>query len=160
MASGMTKKQVISGFVNSTEWANLCLSYGILSGGTGVPNITIAPSDDIKTFVTRLYSVCLSRKPDNWGLNDWSNQLANMKISGSVAAHGFLFSTEFTNRNVSDAEFVTTLYQTFMNRQPDQAGFDDWVGRLASGASREDVFQGFAGSAEWALICSDYGIIK
>ena len=93
-------------------------------------------------------------------MNDWSNKLANMQISGSVCAHGFFFSDEFTGQALSNDEYVTRLYRTFMNREPDPAGFADWTGRLASGATREDVFQGFAGSAEWALICADYGIIK
>jgi len=87
-------------------------------------------------------------------------QLANRQISGSAAAHGFFFSEEFTIQNFSNDEYVTRLYRTFMGREPDPSGFADWAGRLANGASREDVFQGFAGSAEWAEICSNYGIIK
>ena len=160
MAAGMSKKQVIRGFIDSTEWANLCLTYGIMSGGNGVPNITIQPSAEVRAFVTRLYSTCLGRDGDSWGMNDWSNKLANMQISGSVCAHGFFFSDEFTGQALSNDEYVTRLYRTFMNREPDPAGFADWTGRLTSGATREDVFQGFAGSAEWALICADYGIIK
>ncbi len=160
MAAGMSKREVIRGFIDSTEWANLCLTYGILSGGNGVPNITIEPSDEVRAFVTRLYSTCLGRDGDPWGMNDWSSQLANMRISGSVCAHGFFFSDEFIGQNLSNDEYVLRLYRTFMNREPDPAGFADWTGRLAAGASREDVFQGFAGSAEWALICADYGIIK
>ena len=48
----------------------------------------------------------------------------------------------------------------YTNREPDAAGFADWVGQLNNGASRESVFQGFAGSAEWADICAQYGILK
>ncbi len=160
MAQGMSKRDVIRGFINSTEWANLCLTYGIRSGGSGTPNITITPSEDVKAFVERLYSKCLGRKGDPTGMKDWSNQLANMKISGSACAHGFFFSAEFTNQNLSNEEFVTRLYRTFMNREPDPAGFDDWTGQLSAGASREHVFRGFAGSSEWANICVNYGIIR
>ncbi len=160
LASGASRESVLNGFINSTEWANLCLKFGIASGGTGVPNITIEPSEEVIGFATRLYTTCLCREPDAGGLNDWASQLANMKISGSVAAHGFFFSQEFLDGNYSDAEYVTRLYHTFMNREPDPAGFADWTGQLAAGASRESVFQGFAGSQEWAGICADYGILK
>jgi len=34
MRNGMTREAVISGFVNSVEWANLCVRYNIRSGGT------------------------------------------------------------------------------------------------------------------------------
>ena len=32
--------------------------------------------------------------------------------------------------------------------------------RTPTGTSREEVFQGFAGSDEWAGICAEYGILK
>ena len=47
-----------------------------------------------------------------------------------------------------------------MNRPADQGGFDYWMGQFANGASRQDVFNGFAGSQEGAGICSSYGILK
>ena len=93
-------------------------------------------------------------------MNDWSTQLANMQISGSSCAWGFFFSDEFKNLNLDDAEYITRLYRTFMNREPDPAGFTDWATRLQNGATRQDVFDGFTGSQEWAGICADYGILK
>lgn len=41
-----------------------------------------------------------------------------------------------------------------MGREPDQGGFDYWMGRFASGASRMDVFQGFAQSKKFGEICA------
>ena len=157
---GWTKKQVIDGFINSTEWANLCLTYGIASGTNCSPNIVIQPSADVVAFAKRLYTTCLGRNPDTNGLNNWASALANMQISGSEAAHGFFFSAEFINAGHSDSEYVTRLYRTFMGREPDQGGYNNWMSALSSGQSREAVFQGFAGSAEWAGICAEYGILK
>ena len=83
-----------------------------------------------------------------------------MKISGTEAAYGFFFSKEFKDKNLSDEEFIKRLYKTFMDRDPDSAGFNDWKGRLANGASREDVFYGFANSTEFGNICASYGIVR
>ena len=160
MELGWGKKDVIDGFINSTEWANLCLTFGIASGSMAAPNIVVEPSQDIIDFATRLYTTCLGRNADPGGLNDWATSLANMKISGSVAAHGFFFSEEFLNSGIDDSEFVKRLYRTFMGREYDQGGYDNWMNALASGQTREDVFQGFAGSAEWAMICAEYGILR
>ncbi len=160
MDQGWTKMQVIDGFINSTEWANLCLNYGIASGSNCKPNIIIQPGAEVESFARRLYTTCLGRDADPAGLNDWANQLANMQISGSQAAHGFFFSDEFIAHGFSNEEYVNRLYRTFMGREADPAGFADWVGQLNSGVSRESVFQGFAGSAEWAGICAEYGILK
>jgi len=160
MSRGASKQDVINGFINSVEWANVCLRYGVASGGGASPNITIEPSEEVIDFATRLYSTCLGRNPDQGGLMNWANQLANMQISGSAAAHGFFFSAEFTGSGISDSEYVKRLYRTFMGREYDQGGYDTWMGVLNSGGTREQVFQGFAGSQEWAGICAEYGILK
>ena len=157
---GESKQDVIMGFINSTEWANVCLRYGILSGGTGTANITIEPNDQVIAFATRLYTTCLKRTPDQNGLRAWALQLANLRDTGTNAAHGFFFSDEMNNNPVSNEEFVTRLYLTFMDRNPDTAGFNAWVGQLNSGVSREEVFQGFAQSTEFGTICANYGIIR
>ena len=158
--SGTSKQEVIEGFINSTEWANLCLFYGIRSGGTGVPSIEIEPNQQTIDFATRLYTTCLGRNADQNGLMAWARQLANQRDTGTGAARGFFFSSEFTGQNVSNGEYVTRLYRTFMNREPDQAGYDAWVGQLDSGISREEVFDGFAQSIEFARICAQYGIVR
>ncbi len=160
MANGWTKENVIMGFIDSTEWANLCMTYGIPSGGQGVPNIVVQPSEGVWAFCTRLYTTCLNRDYDPNGLADWADRLANMKVTGTSAAWGFFFSTEFEAQNVSDEVFVTRLYRTFMGREPDPAGQADWMSRLTAGASREDVFYGFANSPEFGQICMSYGILR
>ncbi|MBQ1894637.1 MAG: DUF4214 domain-containing protein [Clostridiales bacterium] len=158
--NGGSRRDVINGFIGSNEWATLCWKFGIQSGGAGVPDTHIEPNEQIIGFATRLYTTCLVRDPDPAGLADWADRLANNKVSGSEAAYGFFFSDEFKVSNISNDEYVLRLYHTFMDREPDPAGFADWTGQLAAGASRESVFNGFTGSAEWALICSDYGILK
>ena len=156
----MSKMDVINGFINSTEWANLCLEYGIPSGGTGKANKSVEPNDDVIAFATRLYTTCLGRDPEAEGLKYWSTELANMRISGTDAAYGFFFSDEFVNKNLSNEDYVKSLYRTFMGREYDTEGFNYWVGRLNNGASRQEVFFGFAQSQEFGEICSSYGIIR
>ena len=46
-----------------------------------------------------------------------------------------------------------------MNRNPDPSGFNAWVGALDSGATREQVFNGFVKSPEFVAICEKAGII-
>lgn len=120
---------------------------------------TTAPSEDmIETFVTRLYNVCLDRTPDEAGLNDWANRLGSGQDTGVTAAYGFIFSQEFQNKNLCNTDFVKQLYRAFMGREYDEGGLNDWVGRLQTGATREEVFNGFAQSAEFGALCAQYGI--
>ena len=158
--NGGSKEGVIEGFINSTEWANLCLLYGVRSGGTGVPNIEVEPNQQTIDFATRLYTTCLGRSADQNGLRAWARQLANQRDTGTGAARGFFFSNEFTGQNVSNDEYVNRLYRTFMGREADEAGFNAWVAQLNEGVSREEVFEGFAQSPEFTRICASYGIIR
>lgn len=160
LSAGTDRKEIVDGFIDSTEFANLCLTYGISSGSAAKPNITVTPSKDIIDFSTRLYSTCLGRTPDADGLNYWSVRIANQQVSGSTAAEGFFFSEEFQNGNYSDEEYVTRLYKTFFDREPDEGGFATWTGKLREGATRKEVFDGFANSTEWARLCARYGIMR
>lgn len=111
-------------------------------------------------FVTRLYDKCLNRRPDEAGLNDWVSTLCNFESDGVNVAYGFVFSDEMKNRNLSDEEFVETLYNVFLDRASDVDGKQNWLYYLQNGTSRYGVFMGFANSNEFGEICDRYGIDK
>lgn len=112
----------------------------------------------VEGFVTRLYEICLDRAPDTDGLNNWVSNLRSGSISGSQAARGFIFSDEFVSHNLDNDAYVNCLYRTMFGRDADPTGLGYWVGKLQSGSSREQIFNGFVGSDEWAQICASYGI--
>ena len=113
--------------------------------------------DGYNGFATRLYTVVLGRTPDPVGLEYWGNRLRTRNISFADCARGFLFSQEFLAKNVSDTEYVTVLYRTFLDREPESAGLDYWTGRLASGSvNRDTVIEGFSNSAEFGELCRRY----
>ncbi len=144
-SDGMAAANVIGG-VRPVMWVNA--------------NAVEVVSEDsqIGNFVNRLYSVCLNRTPDAAGKADWVNRLSNGTETGSSAAYGFIFSTEFQNYNYCNEDYVKQLYRAFMGREYDQGGLEDWVNKLETGTTREEVFNGFAQSAEFTNICAEYGI--
>ena len=74
-------------------------------------------------------------------------------------AYGFIFSEEFTNKNLSNEQYVDTLYATFFDRAPDAAGKADWLGKLNRGkATREQVLDGFLGAEEFANLVKSFGL--
>ncbi len=113
---------------------------------------------DISGFVTRFYQLCLSREPDLQGLQGWTNYIQTGQKSAAEVAHGFVFSTEFVNRKVSNNDFVTIMYRAFFNREPDPNGFNGWVEELNRGRTRQQVFNGFINSAEFKNLCTSFGI--
>ena len=131
-----------------------CKIYGVNYSGT----IRVNDATLVRNFASRLYSVALSRTPDQAGLDYWTARLSNREITGTQAAYGFFFSAEFQNANLSNEAYIQRLYQTFLGRDPEPSGYNYWLTRMADGASRTEVFYGFSGSAEFAGICAYAGI--
>jgi len=100
----------------------------------------------------------LGRNPDTPGLNGWVNALLNGTLCGADIAYGFIFSQEFINQNTSKEEYVAILYRAFFGREPEAGGYNGWVNYLYSGATRQDVLDGFIYSQEFENLCTGYGI--
>lgn len=173
LENGESREAVFNGFAGSSEFAAVCQGYGNIPVGSAVPlpapgqgtvphgTCALCGTPDGATrFVTRLYQVCLDREPDITGLVNWNLQLWGGAMGGSGVARNFIFSKEFTAKNYDNTTFVTYLYKAFLDREPDGAGLAGWAAKLQGGATRESVFNGFAGSDEFTALCKKYGIAR
>lgn len=157
LKNGCTRRSILVGFVNSQEFQKLCDSYGVVRG-------TLAPYEyrdvngNTTAFVSRLYRIVLNREPEPDGLNAWTGVLYRHESDLHDIAVGFVFSAEFQSHNYSDEEYVTILYRTFLNREPEASGLQAWVNRLHQGASRMEVLNGFVYSSEYSKLAADYGL--
>ena len=159
--AGVSNNYILRGFVHSAEFTHLCSEFGIERGTI----VLTEPRDQnlgITKFVSRCYSEVLGRKADTGGLNNWCDKIlkaADRKQEAiNTASDGFFHSPEFIKKNTTNEQYVTILYRTFLGREPDTGGFNNWVAKLNSGTSRDTVLNGFAYSAEFANIMAGYGI--
>jgi len=99
----------------------------------------------------RLYQAAFDRSPDTDGLGYWVAQVEN-GLSLPDAAHWFMKSNEFEGlygNSLDNETFVALLYENVLDRAPEQAGYDYWVGMFeASSLSREAALAYFSESAE------------
>ncbi|MYM89917.1 DUF4214 domain-containing protein [Rugamonas sp. FT82W] len=98
----------------------------------------------------RLYQAAFNRAPDESGLGYW---IANMDkgLSLQATAGYFIGSEEFGRRygaNLSDADFVTQLYNNVLHRAPDAEGHAYWLHDLQIGVARANVLANFSESPE------------
>ena len=101
--------------------------------------------------VYRLYGATLGRTPDAGGLKGWVEALGQGRIVLDQTAGAFVGSQEFQNvyGSLSDAQFVTLLYNNVLGRAPSQGEVNAWMANIAAGNSREGVVLGFSESAEY-----------
>jgi len=154
---GMSREYVYAGFANSTEFANLCGDYQVKQGSI-VCNGYRDRNEGVTAFVNRLYQKALNRIGDDQGMEDWCGKILRREQAMESVAYGFIFSAEFQSRGHSNEEFARIMYRTFLDRECDTAGFNDWVEKLNRGMDRELVFQGFARSEEFKELMKRYGI--
>ena len=109
----------------------------------------------IEKFTERMYTKALDRSAEPEGLKYWADRLEQQVDDGANVAYGFITSTEFIARNLSDDEFLEVMYRTFFDRASDTVGKTYWMDKLNSGASREMVLAGFVVSEEFGNLCSE-----
>ena len=97
-----------------------------------LPNdlMTYKPSEDdidqssAAGFADSLYEGILGRGADPEGLDHHVKGLEEGKSDVSSLTSAFVNSEEFKNQNLSEEETVSLLYETLLNREPDQGGLE------------------------------------
>jgi hypothetical protein len=128
---------------------NFALSVENQDGMAGAFTSGVFAPDKDASDVARLYYTLLDRAPDAGGLSHWTDLIEGGSTLQSVA-QGLFASPESQSKHVgmTNAQFVTDLYDDALGRAPDAGGFQHWTSQLASGVSRADVALGLAQSIE------------
>lgn len=157
LKQGVSREYVFKGFVDSKEYLGICNTYGIDRG-----SYTCKQARDqnigVTGFVTRIYSKALNRTPDEAGLNAWCGKILTKKMTPEAVAQYFITSKEFTDKKLSDDDYIKVLYQTFFGREYDVSGLLYWKEQMKKGQSRTAVLHAFATSKEFKAIMAEYGL--
>ncbi|HRX70565.1 MAG TPA: DUF4214 domain-containing protein [Candidatus Competibacteraceae bacterium] len=107
-------------------------------------------------LVQHYYQAILGRAADDDGAAYWQGEVARAIELGidpqealRVMAGQFFASAEYQNRQPNDTQFVTDLYRTFFNREPDDDGLSYWLGQIRAGLPRNIVLYQFLFSPEF-----------
>ncbi len=160
MATGLSRKYVLSCFVNSPEFLEVCRKAGITRG-----SMVLAEGEEYEVdleklgeFVDRLYEKALKRPSESDGRQYYIEQISTRKITAEQAAKNFFFSPEFESFKTSDQEYIERLYLTFMGRASEPDGMYYWLNKMRGGMTREQVLSSFAASQEFKKIMEGFGI--
>ena len=134
-------------YLNIGGYDALCRTYYIVNDTSGV-----------EAFVDRLYTIILDRHAESAGLKDWTNRLVWGKATSADLVYGIANSQEFTGKGLSNDEVIERMYLAMLGRGSDASGKADWLEAMANGVTVTGIINGFSGSAEFANVCSGYGI--
>jgi len=129
------------------------------------PVRSVCPNDDpTTTLITHYYASILSRDPEIDGLDYWRKRIMQNQAQDTDVkpvfrdmANFFFNSAEYLGRNTTDRQFITNLYLTFFQREPDEGGYAFWLERLAEGTPRNQVMGSFLYSPEFTAFMEALG---
>lgn len=152
-----SRTYLLRGFVQSAEFSQLCEGYKVIRG-----DVALTENRDrhagMTGYISNLYQQSLGRDPDSAGLNNWTGKVLDGEKTLSEVILDFLGSTEFMQKNASDADYVAALYPCILGRQADSAGLANWVSQMECGKTRFAIYLGMVKSIEFQELCEKYGI--
>jgi uncharacterized protein DUF4214 len=105
-------------------------------------------------WIAKQYSEGLGRGPDSGGWTEhvtWFQQNGCNQTTLKARGNVFLTGPEFEGNGYNNSERVFVAYRAIFSREPDQGGFDGWLGCLNSGACTwPGVVNGFYDSGEFS----------
>ena len=110
-------------------------------------------------MVNDYYRGLLSRIPGNEGFNYWLERFRDEQCYGDAEsiralaleiASGFIYTSEYTNRNRDDLGYIEDIYDAFMRRGGDSGGVNHFLTGLSDGTyTRDELLQIFVNSPEF-----------
>ena len=156
---GLTRNYVLKGVLSSSEFTNKATKAGVTPGV--FPDSRLAIRDNypkVTEYVYKVFSQALNRKPTASYLDSYSEKLAQGDMLVRTFLKKVLLSSECTNKNPANEDFVKTVYKAVMFRPADTAGLNSRTIELNNGASREAVLNYLALSSECRNKVQKYGL--
>ena len=157
LEEGQSRTVVMSCFANSNEFSGICDEFNIPRGTMERDGSSIYNAG-VRQFVLRNYAKALERKGETAGLETWCYLINKKKMTPAEVTESFFHSKEFVNKELSDEDYVETLYETFLGRGSDPEGKAYWLNYLKKGKSRDEVMKGFSNSTEFSKIVASFGL--
>lgn len=157
LEEGQSRTVVMSCFANSNEFSGICDEFNIPRGTMEQDGSSIYNAG-VRQFVLRNYAKALERKGETAGLETWCYLINKKKMTPAEVTESFFHSKEFTNKELSDEDYVETLYEIFLGRGSDPEGKAYWLNYLKKGKSRDEVMKGFSNSVEFSKIVASFGL--
>jgi RHS repeat-associated protein len=150
---GFWAGQAAGGVTNRTNVCNAFEGSGEFQ--TLVANLYgTAASDNERTehFVNNFYRGAYGRDATSTEIQQQRDALnaaaAQSQAAVQTQAETFgrsLFAGQVNDGSISDTQFVTNLYEAFLQRGPDAGGLGWWSGQATVGTGRQNVLGAFAG---------------
>lgn len=113
----------------------------------------VVPKEEL---LIRLFDGRYNKEPSNKDIIFWIHNIESSNVSIYDIIREFISSEEFLIRNLSDEEFLVTIYNILFNREVDNNGYNYWLTELNKGLDRNIFLDKLLDSAEFKNLVRDY----
>ncbi len=148
--NGMSMNYVIEQFRRSLEFELNCERLGVPTG-----EVVLTEARDANFYLTgyvfRCYHDLLGREqPAYQELNDWCSMYEQGAISLPDMIRFFATGQEMQERVLSNDDYITAVYRTLLDRDPDEGGRENAHELFRLGYTANDYLEAMLGSWEFA----------
>jgi hypothetical protein len=159
---GNVTKFTLAGLSPGQTYYFALTAYDLSNNESGFSaEVSGVASEHFSNLIAKYYNDILDRTPEPGGAEYWAGEVERIGSDEIDFKEGFVTvgeiffnSQEYYEEFKSDADFITDLYQAFLNRSPDPAGMSYWLSYLAQG-SRGMALIYFVRSAEFQAYIQD-----
>ena len=155
---GMSRMGIVRQFLGSQEFKNICSTAGIDLGIIPPASEARDVSPYLTVFLFRQYQVVLGRSVDIGSLNYWAGKYLYEGANLSDISRELFFSEEIVSKKWSNEVFLSSLYRTFFDREPEADGYAYWLNEMHGGMKRERVLDSFAYSWEFDEVIKGFNL--
>ena len=159
MKSGMSRYGIFAGFAASNEFSNICRSYGI-NRGSYTPSNYRDRSPEKVNFVQFLYKAIIGKTAPSSVLENWCRKMIKEGDAGVDVAAGLFFSSAYTAKKKTDAQFIEDLGWVLTGKQVADSEIRELITAMGNGLTRKGVFATFANSEAFYAVCKSYGVTR
>lgn len=116
----------------------------------------------LNDFLDNVYTVMLERESDPEGKEYWKNKILSEEIGILDFLNQILDQDEFEKLQDSPEDFITKNYTLLVNREPDEEGFNYWLGRIGQDSNKSEklnLINEMAHSQEFMGKVNELGIL-
>ncbi len=134
-------------------------AYKAVLAAQGDNNETAPPTfeEPKDEYIWTLYKYLFQRNYDKEGFDYWVNQLKNGKTAAYVAKFFFLNSDEIKKSDISDEDFIKSIYKALLNRDVEPEGLTYWLDQIQNkDVPRVELFNSVIFSDEFKQLCEEH----
>lgn len=150
LISGTNRNELLKTFINNNKFVTKCNKFGLEKGEYTASKI-VSTSKLAEEYVKNAYEELINKNSDNLG--NIKQEVASGKTTVTKMLQTFIESNAFKNRNLSNEDYVNSLFKASLNREPSSEEKEKYTKELET-ASKEDIFKEIVDTNEFKKLCN------